>query len=213
MTLWEFAIFATVTLFVVVEPISLIPLFLGMTPGNSPRDRVRMAGLACGVACLVLLVFALAGKAVFAVFGISLPAFQIAGGILLFTIGLDMLRAHQPEGKFSPEEQAAAVAKDDIAITPLAIPLIAGPGGISTVLLLQGEAADWVQNAIVYGVILLVCGASYIILALSAKGAGWVSPILLKIVQRLAGLLVATLAVQFVVNGVSTILRDLGIAG
>ncbi|MGJ3243687.1 MAG: MarC family protein [Opitutales bacterium] len=81
------------------------------------------------------------------------------------------------------------------------------------VLLLQGEAADWVQNAIVYAVILLVCGVSYGILALSAKGAGWVSPILLKIIQRLAGLLVATLAVQFVVNGVSTILRDLGMAG
>ncbi len=207
MTLVEFTLLAFSSLFVIADPIAVVPGFLGMTPHDTPAQRERMARLACLVMAGVLLTFALTGQLLFKLLGITLPAFQIAGSIVLLLVALDMLRAQRSRVRESPEEQEAGTHKVDIAVTPLAIPMLSGPGAISTVVLLRGQAEGLAKTLALCACILGVCAASYIILRLSAKGARWLNPIAMKITTRIMGLLLAAVACQFMINA----LRDLGI--
>src|SRR5258706_411236 len=183
------------------------PAFLAMTPRDSAPERDRMAKLACIVAAVVLLIFAAAGKWIFQFLGITLPAFQIAASIVLLLVALDMLRAQRSRVQETIEETAAGMAKADIAITPLAIPMLAGPGAISTVILLQNQARGIAQHAALGGCIVGVALASYFILRLATRGARWLNPIAIRITTRIMGLLLAALAVQFMLNA----LRQLGL--
>ncbi|MCX7824804.1 MAG: MarC family protein [Verrucomicrobiae bacterium] len=205
MTLLEYSLLALSSLFVIVDPIAAVPAFLAMTARSTPEERVRMARLACAVAAGVLLTFALAGRWIFRMLGITLPAFQIAGGFLLFLVALDMLHARRSKVQETAEETAAGEAKDDIAITPLAVPMLAGPGAISTALILQGQATDFSQGVALCASIVAVCAASYVILRLSARGAAWLSPLAMTITVRLMGLLLAAVAVQFMINAAQTL--------
>ncbi len=206
MSLLEFTLLAFSSLFVIADPIAVVPGFLGMTPHDTPAQRERMARLACLVMAGVLLTFALTGQLIFKLLGITLPAFQIAGSIVLLLVALDMLRAQRSRVKETPEEQEAATHKVDIAVTPLAIPMLSGPGAISTVVLLRGQANGLAKTLALCACILGVCAASYIILRLSAKGARWLNPIAMKITTRIMGLLLAAVACQFMINA----LRELG---
>lgn len=201
MSLVEYTLLAFVTLFVIVEPISIAPVFLAMTEGDSREARAKMVSLACAIMSFVLLVFAIAGARILEFLGISVAAFQTAGGILLLLIALDMLQAQASRGRISPEESAAGVVKADVAITPLAVPLLAGPGAISTVIVLSNQATGWEQRFSLYGVIVFVSGLSFVILRLANRGANWLKPIFLRVVTRLTGLLLAALAVQFIFDG------------
>ena len=151
--------------------------------------------------------FAITGHWIFNLLGITIPAFQIAGSVLLLRIALDMLYAKRSPAHETKEEIEAGTAKDDIAITPLAVPMLAGPGAISTAILLHARADGFIQQAALVGCILIVCLVSYYILAWSARGAKWLSPIALRLVERLMGLLLAAIAMQFLVNA----LRELKI--
>jgi multiple antibiotic resistance protein len=202
MSISEYLLLALSSLFVIMDPVGLIPLFLAMTPQDTVEQRVRMARLAAIVAAGVLMIFALGGKWVFKLLGISLPAFQMAGCVVLLLIALDMLRAKRSAVQEGPEEAEAGMAKDDIAITPLAIPMLAGPGTITTTMLLQGRAEGLAQQIGLYVVIAMVCFAAYLILRWSAHGAKKLSPLILKIVQRLMGLLLAAIAFQFLINAI-----------
>ena len=206
MSLLEFALLGFSSLFVIVDPIAVVPGFLGMTPNDSPAQRERMARLACLVMAGVLLTFALTGQLIFKLLGITLPAFQIAGSIVLLLVALDMLRAQRSRVRETPEEQEAGTHKVDVAVTPLAIPMLSGPGAISTVVLLRGQAHGFPKAIVLCACILGVCAASYVILRLSAKGAEWLNPIVMKITTRIMGLLLAAVACQFMINA----LRDLG---
>ena len=206
MSISEYLLLALSSLFVIMDPVGLVPLFLAMTPKDSVEQRVRMARLAALVAAVVLMVFALGGKWVFKLLGISLPAFQMAGCVVLLLIALDMLKAKRSQVQESQEEAAAGMAKDDIAITPLAIPMLAGPGSITTTMLLQGRAEGLPQQVGLFGVIAVVCFAAYLILRWAAHGAKRLSPLILKIVQRLMGLLLAAIAFQFLINAVQEIM-------
>ena len=206
MSLLEFTLLAFSSLFVIADPIAVVPGVLGMTPHDTPAQRERMARLACLVMAGVLLTFALTGQLIFKLLGITLPAFQIAGSIVLLLVALDMLRAQRSRVRETPEEQEAGTHKVDIAITPLAIPMLSGPGAISTVVLLRGQANGLAKTLALCACILGVCAASYIILRLSAKGARWLNPIAMKITTRIMGLLLAAVACQFMINA----LRDLG---
>ena len=124
----EFALLAFTSLFVVINPLSAAPIFLAMTPNDSLGERSRMAKLASIIVAGILLLFAIAGSKLLDTLGISIYAFQTAGGILLLLIALSMLQAKDPQQKISPEESAAGTAKEDIAATPLAVPLLAGNG-------------------------------------------------------------------------------------
>ena len=205
MRLIEFSLLAASSLFVIVDPIAVVPAFLAMTPMDTPQQRERMARLACGVMTAVLLVFAVSGTIIFRFLGISLPAFQMAGSIVLLLIALDMLRAQRSRVQETSEETAAGAAKDDIAVTPLGIPMLCGPGAISTVVLLHNQADGFIQQAALCVCIAAVSAAGYVILRLSARGAQWLNPIAMRITTRIMGLLLAAIAVQFFINA----LKDL----
>jgi multiple antibiotic resistance protein len=127
-----------------------------------------------------------------------MPAFQIAASIVLLLVALDMLRAQRSRVRETAEETEAGVKKTDIAVTPLAIPMLAGPGAISTVILLHHQAADFEQQVALYFWIVAICVASFFILRLAEHGARWLSPIALNITTRIMGLLLAAVAIQFI---------------
>jgi multiple antibiotic resistance protein len=201
MTITEYTLLTVSSLFVIVDPIAVVPAFLAMTHHDPPAAQLRMARLACAVAAGVLMLFALAGRWIFQVLGITLPAFQIAGSILLLRIALDMLYAKRSAAQETSEEVEAGMAKDDIAITPLGVPMLAGPGAISTSLILLSQARGWAQHLVLFASIALVALLSYWILWLAARGARRLSPLALKLVTRLMGLLLAAVSIQFAING------------
>jgi MarC family membrane protein len=173
-----------------------------MTPTDTPVQRIRMARLACWVTAGVLIGFAVAGQYLFKYLGITIPAFQLAASIVLLLVALDMLRAQRSRVQETSEETAAGIEKTDIAVAPLAIPMLAGPGAISTAILLHNQAANFAQQIALYGCILAVCFACYVILRLSARGAQWLSPIAMNITVRIMGLLLAAVAIQFMLNAI-----------
>jgi multiple antibiotic resistance protein len=200
MNMAEYVLLASSSLFVIVDPIAVVPAFLAMTPHDSPRQRERMARLASFVMAGVLIAFALSGRWIFQFLGITLPAFQIAGSIILLLVALDMLRAQRSRVQETREETEAGTHKVDIAVTPLAIPMLAGPGAISTVILLHNQADGLTQDIALCACILGVSLGSYLILRLSATGARWFNPIAMKITTRIMGLLLAAVACQFMIN-------------
>ena len=205
MSLLEFALLAPVSLFVIVNPFSTIPVFLAITPGDSPRDRIATARTATTVAGGLMLFFSLTGPILFSFLGITLPAFQIAGGALLFVIAFEMLRSPDAEVRLTTEERAIAARKDDVAITPLAVPLLCGPGAISTVLILQTQAATLAHRGILVAVVPVVYFSFFLILAAAARGAARINPLALRVLKRLMGLLFAAIAVQFIINGIENL--------
>jgi multiple antibiotic resistance protein len=200
MSLSEYILLALGSLFVIVDPPAAVPAFLAMTPTDTPEQRIKMARLACCVAAGVLLAFAIAGKWIFKFLGITMPAFQLAASIVLLLVALDMLRAQRSRVQETLEETAAGAEKTDIAVTPLAIPMLAGPGAISTAIMLHNQAANLAQRVALYLCIVAVSVASYLILRISARGARWLSPIAMNITVRIMGLLLAAVAIQFMLK-------------
>src|ERR1043166_10341685 len=160
MKLPEYILLAASSLFVIVNPLAAVPAFLAMTPNDAPEQRNKMARLACLVMVGVLIVFAAAGKWIFKFLGITMPAFQLAASIVLLLVALDMLRAQRSRVHETREETAAGREKTDIAVAPLAIPMLAGPGAISTAILLHQQAAHTTQTIALYACILAVSLAS-----------------------------------------------------
>ncbi len=208
MSVAEYILLATSSLFVIIDPLATVPAFLAMTPTDTPAQRIRMARLACCVTAGVLIVFAVAGRYIFKFLGITMPAFQIAASIVLLLVSLDMLRAQRSRVQETSEETAAGVEKTDIAVAPLAIPMLAGPGAISTAVLLHNQANGLMQRVALYCCIVVVCLACYIIFRVSARGAQWLSPIAMNITARIMGLLLAAVAIQFMLNAVRELRPD-----
>ncbi len=202
MSLREYIFLAASSLFVIVDPLAAVPAFLAMTPTDTPEQRTRMGCLACCVAGGVLLAFAIAGKWVFKFLGITMPAFRLAASIVLLLVALDMLRARRSRVHETSEETAAGVEKADIAVTPLAVPMLAGPGAISTAIVLHDQSANLCQRLALYGCIVAVCVGSYLILRISARGSRWLSPNALSITARIKGLLLSAIAMQFMLKAV-----------
>ena len=185
MTVSEYILLAGSSLFVIVDPLATVPAFIAMTGNDTPAARIRMARLACCVMAGVLLAFALAGQMIFKVLGITMPAFEMAASVILLLVALDMLRAQRSRVQETTEEKAAGMEKTDIAITPLAVPMLAGPGAISTVILLENQAKGSISKHV--GLYLCIVGvslASFLILRLAAKSAKWFSPIAMNIAIR-----------------------------
>jgi multiple antibiotic resistance protein len=201
-TLSEYTLLAAGSLFVIVDPLATAPAFLVMTPTDTREQRLRMAGLASATTAAVLLGFALAGPGLFKIFGITMPAFEIAASIILLIIALDMLRVQRSRVQQTREETQAGVEKTDIAITPLAIPMLAGPGAISTTIILQNQAKTIPEHLALYGSIIAVSAATYLTFRLAVRGARWLNPIAMSIAIRVMGLLLAAVAIQFMLNAI-----------
>jgi len=208
MSLTAYVLLATSSLFVIVDPLATIPAFIAMTPDNSPEDRIRMARIASFVMTGVLLVFGFAGQWIFRFLGITMSAFEIAASIVLLLVAMDMLRAQRSRVVETHEETTAGTEKLDIAVTPLAIPMLSGPGAISTVIILQSQAHGLAQHAGLCLSIGVVAFATYGVLRISARGTQWISPIAMNIAIRIMGLLLAAVAIQFMINGVHGVRAD-----
>jgi multiple antibiotic resistance protein len=202
----RFSVLALSSIFFLVDPFAAIPTFIAITAGADARRRKRMAMRGSLTCFIVLTSFAIAGRTIFHMFGITLPAFEIAGGLILLLIGIDMLEAKRSPTQESSDEAEEGAAKDDAGIVPLGIPMLSGPGAISSVMVLVGQA-DKAEMVAILGAIAVTATASYGIL----NGADRVRKILgetgIRILVRIMGLLLVALAVQFFVNG----LTDLGV--
>lgn len=197
----EFTLLAVTSVFFLVDPFAVIPMFLAITAESPQTERRQMARRSAWTCAIVLSVFALAGSLIFKMFGITLPAFKIAGGIILLQIGMDMLQARPSGTKVTPEETEEGAAKADASIIPLGMPMLAGPGAISTVMVLVGESHTVWQHGIVFATILLTSFVSYLILAGADRVRRYLGETGIRILSRLMGLLLVALAVQFVANG------------
>lgn len=205
----RFSVLALSSIFFLVDPFAAIPSFLAITESAEPARRKRMARKATLTCFIVLTSFALAGQLIFRMFGITLPAFEVAGGLILLLIGLDMLEARRSPTQETSGDTEEAARKEDAGIVPLGVPMLAGPGAISSVMVLVGQVPrlwHWQMGAIL-GSIALTCLISYWVLS----GAGKVRQVMgetgIRILVRIMGLLLVALAMQFFVNG----LTDLGL--
>jgi multiple antibiotic resistance protein len=202
-----------VTMFVVTTPLAIIALFVSMTSPYTMKERMQTARLGCFVALGVVEFFALFGKKIFEFFGVSMGSFYIAGGILIFAVGFDMLRAQDSSEQITEEEvkdaKATAKKKGDIAITPLGIPIIAGPCFITNTIAQQAKASNGLEFIGGLFALVLVVGALYALLVLSARGTKWLTPTILKLSYRLSGLILAAIAVEMFVAGIKS--RELGL--
>jgi multiple antibiotic resistance protein len=197
----EFALLAATSIFFLVDPFTVIPLFLAVTSDSPPQERRWIARRSAWTCAIVLSTFAVAGSLIFKMFGITLPAFKIAGGIILLQIGLDMLQARQSSTKATPAEAEESVSKRDASIIPLGMPMLAGPGAISTVMVLVGESHSVWQHVVIYSTIIATALASFLILSAAGRVQQYMGQTGIRILTRMMGLLLVALAVQFVANG------------
>lgn len=197
----QFAVVALSSIFFLVDPFAVIPAFLAMTAHDDRRHRRRMARRASWTCFAVLCAFALAGRFIFKLFGLTLPAFEIAGGLILILVGMEMLQAKRSTSKQTPRETAEGIEKDDIGITPLGVPMLAGPGAISTVMVMMGPQFIWWKAVAVFFAILFTAFASYLVLAAADSVRKYMGETGIQVLVRIFGLLLVAIAVQFIING------------
>lgn len=207
MTLLEYTLLACGSLFAIVNPVAAVPAFLAMTSHDTAAEKLRMARTACVTAGTILVAFAALGQTIFKVFGITLPSFQIAGGLILLLVSLDGLRAKRSPIQETIEETQAGATKADISVTPLAIPMLSGPGAITTAIVLQSKARSLGHHVILYAAIIGVAAVSYQVFKLAVTGARRVNPIAMNITNRLMGLMLAATAVEFILSALKAELR------
>jgi multiple antibiotic resistance protein len=203
--LLQFSFVALTSVFFLIDPIAAIPTFLAMTADQDGVERRHMAKRAAWTCVVVLTGFAAAGKLIFRLFGITLPAFKIAGGVILLLIGLDMLRARRSQTKETPGEAEEGAGKEDVGIIPLGIPMLAGPGAISTVMVLVSGIPDWWYAIPVFLAIIIASLVSYWILAGANSVRQHLGEIGIRILTRLMGLMLTAIAVQFMLNGLADV--------
>ena len=195
-----YAVSVFIAIFAIVNPIGTIPLFTTLTQDYSPAEQKRVASKAVMAATLTLLIFGLIGRYIFLLFSITIPAFRIAGGILLFRIAFSMLFGRFPGTKSTAEEQQESVDKEVMGIMPIGIPMLAGPGAISTVMLYISHGALWVA-VVVFISVLVTMAITYLFLTNADRISNRVGRVGSLAISRVMGLILATVAIQFLING------------
>jgi multiple antibiotic resistance protein len=193
--------------FAMLNPIGNTPVFISMV-GNADRKSIKkVAFKAVLTAFVIIAIFSLFGHLIFRMFGITLPAFQIAGGIIVFFIGYNMLHGKISEAQHS-NAPVTLKSYEDMAISPLGIPLLAGPGTISTAMNFVGEANSFLYTLLIVLIFAIVCGITYYMFILSKKIADRFSQSLIKVISRIMGLILAVIAVQMFINGVFNVIKE-----
>jgi multiple antibiotic resistance protein len=205
---WKFVFVALSAVFFVIDPIANVPIFLTITASDSHAQRQKIALRAAFAAWLTLSIFALAGGLIFQAFGISLGAFKTAGGLMLLLMSIDMMRAQPSPTRTTVEEQGEAAAREDVAIFPLAIPMLAGPGAIATVMVLMSRAA-WrlVPTFAVFVAVTVTCVAAWLMMRGASRLDKRMPKTLRRAIERIMGLLLAAVAVEFIAGGIRDMLR------
>jgi len=198
-----FSVLCFSSLFTIINPLSVAPVFVSMTEGAAPAERRRAALRASGVALAVLLVFAVGGGLIFRIFGITIDAFRIAGGILFFAMSMRMLTG----GGSRDESGDPAVA--DPAVVPLGMPLICGPGAISTVMVLMGQSATVYQFASVLLAIVCAIVATAAVLMVSPSVMRFLGKTGVELTTRVMGLIVCVIGIQFVIDGIRPVALEI----
>lgn len=197
----ELVLIFTSILFI-VDPFAVIPTFLAMTVRDSPAQRKVLARRGAWTCAVTLIAFAAGGSLIFKIFGITIGAFKIAGGVLIGLNALDMVQARRSQQRETPVETAEGIQKDDIGIMPLGVPMLAGPGAISTVMVLALGAKSTAATITVYVSIVLTAVITYIVLSAASMVERRLGQTGMRILTRLMGLVLAAIAVQFIIDGI-----------
>lgn len=187
----------------VANPLAAMPVFVSLTEENSDAERVRIAKKSSFYMFMVLTIFLFGGTYIMSFFGISLPGIRIAGGLIIMRAAVSMLNPEQPGRKLSEEDREAAREKADISFTPMAMPMLSGPGSIAVVIGLASQAEGIIDLVIVTGAIIMVSLISYFILRIAPISARYIGPSGMNAVTRMMGFIAMAIAVQFILNGIS----------
>ena len=193
--------------FAMLNPVGNTPIFLSMVGDANRKTIKKVAFRAVLTAFVIIAVFSLFGHLIFRMFGITLPAFQIAGGIIVFFIGYDLLQGKVAGAQHS-NVQVTLKSYEDMAVSPLGIPLLAGPGTISTAMNFVGEANNFLYTVLIVLIFALVCGITYLMFMLSKRIAERLSPPLIKVISRIMGLILAVIAIQMLINGIFNVIKE-----
>jgi len=193
--------------FAMLNPIGNTPVFLSMVGDADSKVIKKIAFRAVFVAFSIIAIFCLFGHVIFKLFGITLPAFQIAGGIIVFLIGYDLLQG-KASGVHQSKMKRSVSSLEDMAISPLGIPLLAGPGTISSAMNFVGEGESFFVTLLIILVFAIVCGLTYLLFILSKNISDRLSPSLIKVVSRIMGLILTVIAVQMFINGVFKVIKE-----
>ena len=199
----QFLLLAFSSLIFIVDPIATIPTFLVLTADAELQQRRRMAKRAAWTCFLVLSGFGLGGTFIFKMFGITLPAFRIAGGLIMILIGLDMVQARRSQTKETPSETQQALQKEDVGIIPLGVPMLAGPGSISTVIALMAQSPGWLHSTWILAAVAVTAFLSYWTLAAADRLGRRMGDTGIHVLTRFMGLLLMAIAVQFILSGLN----------
>lgn len=203
----SFGLLVLTSFFTLINPLGTMPIFMTMTAELSNKDRASTAKRACIASLLTIIAFAFSGQLLFSFFGISVNSFRVVGGIIFFLMGMDMLQARLGKVKVKDAEVKSYV--DDISITPLAIPMISGPGTLTNAIVLMEDASDWAQKGIVIGGAALIMLTTYLILLSSSRIIKALGRTGNNVLMRLMGLIVMVIAVEFFFSGLKPIIIDI----
>ncbi len=202
-----FALLSFTSFFTLINPLGTMPIFMTMTADLEHKNRVKTARKAVLVAFLTIIIFALSGQLLFNFFGISVNSFRIVGGVIFFLMGMDMLQARL--GKVKVKESEVKKYVDDISITPLAIPMICGPGAITNSIVLMEDASHIGMVAVLFASIFVVLLLTYLILISSSKIIKFLGETGNNVMMRLMGLIVMVIAVEFFFSGLKPIILEI----
>jgi multiple antibiotic resistance protein len=202
MSVVSFTLVAFGSLFSIVDPFAAVPTFLALV-GAQPRPVQARTALRASATCfIVLALFGLAGQLIFNFFGITLPAFKVTGGIILFGVGTEMMRAKHSGTRGTSEEAMEAVTRDDVGLIPLGVPLLSGPGAIATVIVLVGKARSFEERACLFAAIAAVSVTAFLTLRSAELLSRALGKTGINIIGRTMGLILAAVAMQFIIDGV-----------
>lgn len=204
-----FVVLAFTSLLAIVNPVGAVPIYLAMTGTYDRAHRAATLRRAIITAFALLFAFAALGAFILRFFGITTQAFQVAGGIILFGMGWDMLQARRSRVKTTAEEESEGAAKEDIGIIPLGIPILAGPGAITTVIALYGQAENLPARVGVFAGIVLVLALTWLILTAAPAVTRRMGTTGMNVLTRLMGLIVMVVGAQLVINGVTVVLAGI----
>jgi multiple antibiotic resistance protein len=203
----QFAIEAFVAIFAIVNPIGNIPFFVTLTQGYSPKEKKDVIMKVVIVAIAVLVIFGLIGNYIFMLFGITIPAFGIAGGILLLSIAFSMLHGQKPRTKLTQQDKEEALAREAVGIVPLGIPMFAGPGAITTIMIYMSRQTGVFDMFAVFASIFATMAVSFILLTYSDGIFSKMGRMGALAISRIMGLILAAIAIQFIIDGVLDVAR------
>jgi len=203
----KFFIISFTSLFALVNPIGFSPMFISLVDELNSQEKKQIANKGVFTAGLTLIIFLFIGEFIFQFFGITIEAFKIAGGILFMRSSFNLIEVKTSRTRTTPAEEESALTKDDIAYTPIGIPLIAGPGAITSIMVLSTSNPSITYKLILFVVIVLVMLTTLVILRMSSKITQKIGTSGLRIIQRIMGIILLTISIQFIIDGIKTIIN------